>query len=152
MSDEELPFALNFAKENFDDECTVLRKCQGSGLTPQFFDSLQVTQDATDLSPTGYARMIVMSNIPGKCVLDILPSLTPDDRSLILAKLSDLLEYIRLRGWIFFEQETEQVYYDEQTKKVYLIGFCRAVGEDFPPEEGQVITPDSIDVGGFGLG
>ncbi|KAI9038697.1 uncharacterized protein KD926_010537 [Aspergillus affinis] len=99
-----------------------------------------------------YARIIIMSKIPGECVLDILPSLALDDRNLILAKLVELLEYIRLRGWIFFEQETEQVYYDEQTKKVYLIGFCRAVRESFPPERGKVITSDSIDVGGFGLG
>lgn len=32
----------------------------------------------------------------------------------------------------------------------HLIGFSRALKEDFPPEEGEPITSQSIDVAGFG--
>ncbi|KAL1985646.1 hypothetical protein VTN96DRAFT_7513 [Rasamsonia emersonii] len=94
-----------------------------------------------------------MSKVAGKSVVDFhYDDLSQGDRRLIRIRLTQTLEYIRLRGFVFFEPETEQIFYERSTGRMSLVGLSRAHRELFPPEQGTPITEGSIDVLAFGMG
>lgn len=68
--------------------------------------------------------------------------------SVILSKL----RYTRLKGYVFFGQGTDQVFFDRNSSKTYLIGFSRVLKEIVPPHARSPITINSIDMQAFGMG
>ncbi|KAL1984373.1 hypothetical protein VTN96DRAFT_9234 [Rasamsonia emersonii] len=114
------------AKRNFETECKALRVCSPTGVAPRFFHSEELRQNNTHPFPGGYLRVIVMSKVGGKSVIEILEDLYEEDRRIIRTQLILILES--------------------------LVGLSRASKEMLPPEEGDPITENSIDVLAFGMG
>lgn len=134
-----------------------------------------------------------MSKVPGNSVVDIGASLTSEDEANIRTQLTRTLEYvpyteytslskleltkcvcdcrqIRLKGFTFDKEETEQIFYDTRTREMqvhsheilpawkiltsprYIIGFSRIGRELWPPREEDRITESSVYVTAFGMG
>ncbi|GES66282.1 hypothetical protein BO70DRAFT_405070 [Aspergillus terreus] len=142
------------AERCFRDEADSLEACLDLG--PQAFPTYMakdlLVQGGNDPLPGGYIRVIVMSKVPGRSVVDQLRSLTPADRATIRTQLARTLEQIRLKGFTFSEEETEQIFYDARNRAMYLTGFSRIGRELGPPRDEYRITEDSVNVTAFGMG
>ncbi|PWY82030.1 hypothetical protein BO70DRAFT_405070 [Aspergillus heteromorphus CBS 117.55] len=153
LSERDLESEGRMAEDCFNEEHRALRECEGSGHTPRYFGHGELPQGANPHYPAGYARVIAMSLVRGTSVVEIEDLRFRDQvRAAIREKLTETLEYIRLKGWTFFEPETEQIFYDSSTKKICLVGFSRAGKEDYDPKEEEPFTKNSMDVLAFGLG
>ncbi|PYI05133.1 hypothetical protein BO78DRAFT_419991 [Aspergillus sclerotiicarbonarius CBS 121057] len=152
-SERDLVAENKMAMDNFNDEHRALRECQESGSTPRFFGHAEFTDGSNPFYRRGYVRVIAMSLARGTSVVEI-PTLRDQDhvRAAIREKLTETLEYVRLRGWTFYQPETEQIFYDSSTRSICLVGFSRAGKETLDPSREPPITQTSIDVVAFGLG
>ncbi|KAL5341114.1 hypothetical protein BJX70DRAFT_396168 [Aspergillus crustosus] len=160
ISPRDLDAMRSINLRRWTDECKALRECQGSGATPEFIASAELTQEDRHPWPGGYMRVIIMSKVPGKDVVELGNELTDDERRIIGAQLLETLEYVgilfhvalhvymRLRNWNFAFPQTQSIFYDRQTKKMSLVGLSQT-GPDDPPEDGPPLTRDSIDVRAF---
>jgi hypothetical protein len=70
-------------KRCFETECGALTACKLSGATPQFFYKGELQQTNIGPFPRGYLRIIVMSKIRGKSVVNIYNDLSQGDRRFI---------------------------------------------------------------------
>jgi hypothetical protein len=82
------------ASQVFNHESKALRDCQYSGRTPTYIGSAALFQDHTGLFPGGYLHLIAMTRLPGVPVVDVLGTLTGDDRKIIKTELAKILEYV----------------------------------------------------------
>lgn len=76
----------------FERECNALTGCEGSGVTPKLFYKDELQQTSMGPFPGGYLRVIVMSKVAAKSVVDIYDDLSQGDRRLIRTKLTQTLE------------------------------------------------------------
>lgn len=183
------------AERCYQDEADALQSCLD--IQPRAFPTYiardQLTQGESDPLAGGYIRVIAMSKVPGNSVVDIGASLTSEDEANIRTQLTRTLEYvpytectslskleltkyvcdcrqIRLKGFTFDKEETEQIFYDTRTREMqvhsheilpawkiltsprYIIGFSRIGRELWPPREENRITESSVYVTAFGMG
>ncbi|RAL08492.1 uncharacterized protein BO97DRAFT_417652 [Aspergillus homomorphus CBS 101889] len=112
------------ARECFELECRALRTFTNSGFTPVFYGSDELSSDLNPLYGEGHVWAIVMSLVDGTSVADIC-GLNVFEKRIIQDELIKALEYMRLRGWGWYMQETEQIFYDSARQSMYVFTCIR---------------------------
>ncbi|RAK82565.1 uncharacterized protein BO72DRAFT_491054 [Aspergillus fijiensis CBS 313.89] len=140
------------ARRCFEDECQALQDCRESVYFPNYCGCAELPGAENPLKDGGHVWVIAMGLAGGTSVVE-MPGLGYLENRIIRDQVVDALEYMRLKGWGFFMQETEQIFFDPGRRLICIVGLSRA-GRDgvFPPPPANRITRNHRDVLAFGLG
>ncbi|RAH64135.1 uncharacterized protein BO66DRAFT_476031 [Aspergillus aculeatinus CBS 121060] len=136
VSERDLISEEIMARRCFEDECQALQDCQVSVYFPNYYGCAELPGAENPLKDGGHVWVIAMGLAGGTSVVE-MPG----------------LGHMRLKGWGFFMQETEQIFFDPGRRLICIVGLSRA-GRDgvFPPPPENRITRNHRDVLAFGMG
>ncbi|PYH79463.1 hypothetical protein BO82DRAFT_404311 [Aspergillus uvarum CBS 121591] len=102
------------ARRCFEYECEALHECQEILYFPTYYGRAELPGDENPVKAGGHVWMIAMSVAGGTSVVG-MPTLEYLESQIIRDQVVDALEHMRLKGCMFFMQETEQIFYDPAT-------------------------------------
>ncbi|KAI9767349.1 MAG: hypothetical protein M1840_005758 [Geoglossum simile] len=115
------------AKRRFEDEWAALEELEGSEHTPHLLGYGVIKQDHSMPCPGGYIRALIMLEVPGQNVKEILLDLEDGERVIIETQLAKVLEYMRQKGWSFVDPKPGSLHWDRKNEKLYLIDLGGAI-------------------------